>query len=301
MWVPDLVNAWMVAGVLLHLAGQLARGRAWCAVIRAAHEADITVRRRDVLRAWVAGAGVTGIVSARGGDVVRVLMMRQRLPKTTCATLAGTLAAEAVAETACGAVVVGWAATAGLLPAAGASGLLVAVGAVAVVSAVVAVFARRWERLRRVCSEAWQGLAALRRPAFYGRRVLPWELLGRGVRLASLTCFLLAFGLPVSIAAVALVMAAQAGGRLVPFGPAGTGVSLAILAMAFGTVTGETVPLDQLAAFVVGTSAVLTVVGLALSAALILQTLPLPALRRALAARHAEAGAASLTAPPRVA
>ena len=108
-WVPDLVNAWMVGGVLLHLAGQLARGRAWHAVIRAAHGADVTVRRRDVLRAWVAGAGVTGIVSARGGDVVRVLMLRQRLPGTTCATLAGTLAAETVAETACGAVVVGWA------------------------------------------------------------------------------------------------------------------------------------------------------------------------------------------------
>ena len=85
--------------------------------------------------------------------------------------------------------------------------------------------------------------------------MLPWEIAGRGVRLASLTCFLIAFGLPVSLAAVALVMAAQAGGRLVPFGPAGTGVGLAILAMAFGTVTGETVPLDQLAAFVVGTSA----------------------------------------------
>src|SRR4051812_36453118 len=108
----------MVAGVLLHLAGQLARGRAWHAVI---HAADIAARRRDVLRAWVAGAGVTGIVSARGGDVVRVLMLKRRLPGTTCATLAGTLAAETVAETACGAVVVGWAAAAGLMPAAGGS------------------------------------------------------------------------------------------------------------------------------------------------------------------------------------
>jgi hypothetical protein len=289
--VPDLVNAWMVGGVLLHLAGQLARGRAWHAVIRAAHGAEVTVRRRDVLRAWVAGAGVTGIVSARGGDVVRVLMLKQRLPGTTCATLAGTLAAETVAETACGAVVVGWAAGAGLMPAAGGTGLLAAAGAIAAAIAVAAACARRWKRLRRVRDDAWQGLAALRRPAFYGRRVLPWEVLGRTVRLASLTCFLLAFGLPVSLAAVALVMAAQAGGRLVPFGPAGTGVSLAIVAVAFGTVTGEAVALDRLAAFVVGTSAVLTAVGLSLSAALVLQALPVPALRRALAARHAEAGA----------
>ena len=251
----------------------------------------MTVRRRDVLRAWVAGAGVTGIVSARGGDVVRVLMMRRRLPATTCATLAGTLAAETVAETACGTVVVGWAAAAGLMPAAGGSGLLVAAAALVVIVVALIACTRRWERLRRLRDEAWQGLAALRRPGYYARCVLPWEIAGRGVRLASLTCFLIAFGLPVSLAAVALVMAAQAGGRLVPFGPAGTGVSLAILAMAFGTVTGETVPLDQLAAFVVGTSAVLTVVGLALSAALLLQAMPVSAWRRALAARHAEAAA----------
>jgi hypothetical protein len=289
--VSGLVNLWMVAGVLLHLAGQLARGRAWHAVVRAAHAADVAVRRRDVLQAWVAGAGVTGIVSARGGDVVRVLMLRRRLPGTTCATLAGTLAAETVAETACGTVVVGWAAAAGLMPAAGGSGLLVAAGAVTALVVVAVACTRRWERLRRLRHEAWQGLAALRRPGLYARSVLPWEVLGRAVRLASLTCFLVAFGLPVSLAAVALVMAAQAGGRLVPFGPAGTGVSLAILAVAFGTVTGEAVALDRLAAFVVGTSAVLTVVGLALSAALLLQALPVPALRRALAARHAEAGA----------
>jgi len=295
--VPDLVNVWMVAGVLLHLAGQLARGRAWHTVVRAAHGADVTVRRRDVLRAWVAGAGVTGIVSARGGDVVRVLMLRRRVEATTCATLAGTLAAEAVAEAACGTLVVGWAAGAGLMPAAGGSGLLAALGAVAAMVAIAWACTRRWERLRRVRDEAWQGLTALRRPSFYVRRVLPWELLGRTVRLGSLTCFLIAFGLPVSPAAVALVMAAQAGGRLVPFGPAGTGVSLAILAVTFGTVTGEAVSVEQLAAFVVGTSAILTVVGLALSAALVLQAMPVSALRRALAARHADAAPVTPVAP----
>ena len=295
--MPDLVNVWMVAGVLLHLAGQLARGRAWYAVVRAAHAVDVTVRRRDVLRAWVAGAGVTGIASARGGDVVRVLMLRRRLETTTCATLVGTLAAEAVAETACGTLVVGWAAGAGLMPAAGGSGLLAALGAVAAMVAIAWACTRRWERLRRVRDEAWQGLAALRRPRFYARSVLPWELLGRTVRLGSLTCFLIAFGLPVSPAAVALVMAAQAGGRLVPFGPAGTGVSLAILAVAFGTVTGEAVSAERLATFVVGTSAILTVVGLALSAALMLQAMPLSALRQALAARHADAAPVTPVTP----
>jgi hypothetical protein len=270
----------MVTGVLLHLLAQLARGRAWHAVVRVPHP---DARRRDVLRAWVAGAGVTGVVPGRGGDVVRVLMLRPRLAGATCATLAGTLAAEAVAETACGTVVVAWAIGNGLAPATGADELLPVLGAIAAVLAVAAVCAHRWERLRRVRAEAWQGLTAIRRPRAYVRDVLPWELVSRVVRLASLACFVAAFGLPLSPAAVALVMAAQAGGRLVPLAPAGAGVSVAILAAGFETVGGGPIGFGQIVAFVAGTSAVLTIVGLALSAVLVLQAVPAAALLERLA------------------
>jgi Lysylphosphatidylglycerol synthase TM region len=270
----------MVAGVLLHLLAQLARGRAWHAVVRVPHP---DVRCRDVLRAWVAGAGVTGVVPGRGGDVLRVLMLRPRLAGATCATVAGTLAAEAVAETACGTVVVVWAIGAGLAPAAGACDVLPVLGAVAAVIAVAAVCARRWERLRRLCSEAWQGMTAIRQPGAYVRHVLPWEVASRVVRLGSLACFLAAFDLPLSPAAVALVMAAQAGGRLVPLAPAGAGVSAAILAAGFGTVGGGPVAFGEIVAFVAGTSAVLTIVGLALSTVLVMQTVPAGALLERLA------------------
>jgi hypothetical protein len=268
----------MIVGVLAHLAGQLARGLAWHGALRAAHPAGTPIRRRDVLRAWVAGAGVTGVVSVRGGDVVRMLALRPRLPGTSCATLAGTLAAETLAETACGAIVIGWALTAGVLPAAGDAGTPVVAATVVVALLVLAVLGRRWAPLRRLRADAWQGLSALREPRVYVTRVLPWDLLSRAVRLLSLACFMAAFGLPLSVGGVALVMAAQASGRMA--GPAAAGVSVALLAASFGQVTGDHVSTERLVSFTVGSTGTLTVIGLALSAILAAQLLPAGTLRR---------------------
>ena len=69
-----------------------------------------------------------------------------------------------------------------------------------------------------------------------------------------------------------LVTFAQCSGRLVPFSPASVGASAAILAACFEPVTGTAVPAGQLAAFFVGTSTVLTVVGTVLSLAICLKS-----------------------------
>ena len=106
---------WLVAGVVLHLCSQLSRGRGWYAIVCAAHPSGDRPRRRDVLLTWVAGAGASGVLSARGGDALRVLLLRRRMT-TTCPTLVGTLAAETVAETALGALLTAWALTAGFIP-----------------------------------------------------------------------------------------------------------------------------------------------------------------------------------------
>src|SRR5687767_5086185 len=91
---------WLVLGVALHLANQVLRGRGWCALVRAAAGDDGTPRRRDAIAAWVAGAGAGGVVSARGGDAVRVLLLARRMPGAgTRALLTGTLVAEAAGET----------------------------------------------------------------------------------------------------------------------------------------------------------------------------------------------------------
>jgi uncharacterized membrane protein len=60
-------------------------------------------------------------------------------------------------------------------------------------------------------------------------------------------------------------MFAQCSGRLVPFSPASVGAGTAILAACFEPVTGTAVSAGHVAAFFVGTSTVLTVVGTVLA------------------------------------
>ena len=83
---------WLLLGVVLHLANQVMRGRGWCAIVRAASDADCGPRRRDAIAAWVAGAGAGGLVSARGGDALRVLLLKRRMPETGCPLLAASFA-----------------------------------------------------------------------------------------------------------------------------------------------------------------------------------------------------------------
>ena len=98
--VAGVAPGWLILGVALHLANQVARGRGWYAVVCKASAEDAAPRRRDVVAAWVAGAGAGGVVSARGGDAVRVLLLARRMPgeSGTRALLTGTLVAEAAGE-----------------------------------------------------------------------------------------------------------------------------------------------------------------------------------------------------------
>jgi hypothetical protein len=258
------MTGWLVLGVVLHLANQVARGRGWYAVVRAA-TGDPRLRRRDAIAAWVAGAAAGGVLSARGGDAVRILLLGRRVPG--CARLAGTIAAEGVGELLVGAALVAVALALGVAPAIGLPAPPVLAGAGLLIAAALCL-----NPVRRLARRAGEGCAVLRRPGAYARQVLPWQVASRACRLGALACFLAAFGLPATFAAVLLVVFAQTGGRVLPFGPASVGAGVAMLAASFGPVTGTSVPATQLAAFFVGTSALLTVVGLAIAIPICLKT-----------------------------
>jgi uncharacterized membrane protein YbhN (UPF0104 family) len=257
---------WLVLGVILHLANQVARGRGWCTLLRAASGEQ--VRRRDAVGAWVAGAGAGGLASARAGDAVRVLLLRRRVPD--CSMLAGTIVAESAGELLVGAALLAIAVSAGLGPEFGAPSLVWIVPALIGVALIALVVARS-PRLRGIARGVGRGCAPLKCPGAYARGVLPWQIASRACRLGALACFLAAFGLPATFAAVLLVTAAQSGGRLVPFAPASVGAGAAMLAATFAPVTGVAVPAADLAAFFVGTSVVLTIVGTALTVGISLQ------------------------------
>jgi uncharacterized membrane protein YbhN (UPF0104 family) len=266
--VAGVAPGWLVLGVALHLANQVARGRGWYAVVRTACGPETAPRRRDVLAAWVAGAGAGGIVSARGGDAVRILLLNRQMPGNK-AVLAGTLVAETAGESALGAALLALALAFGVGPSLGPStaSVLYALAAVLALTGAVLI-GRRHRRVRGFITRVACGCSPLRSPRRYARDVLGWQVLSRLLRFASLFCFLAAFHLPATFAAILLVTFAQCGGRLVPFSPAAVGAGTAILAACFEPVTGTAVPASQLAAFFVGTSTVLTVVGTVLALAI---------------------------------
>ena len=285
---------WLALGVALHLANQVLRGRGWCALVRAA-DGGAGPRRRDAIAAWVAGAGAGGLVSARGGDAVRVLLLRRRMPDAGCPMLAGTLVAEAAGECATGALLIAVALVVGVGPQLGLSTTtVVLVAAGLLLAAALLTVARRSARVRRVAADLGRGCALLREPRAYARHVLPWQLASRACRLAALACFLAAFGLPATPAAVLLVAFAQGGSRMLPFAPAAVGAGVAMLAASFGPVTGSAVSAERLAAFYIGSSTLLTVVGTALALAICLRDQTLANAGRSAVAAVAGAGRRAL-------
>jgi hypothetical protein len=112
----DAAFGWVALAVALHLANQVARGCGWCAAIRLALPDDARPRRRDVVAAWVAGAGIGGVLSARGGDVAWLVLLRRRLAGEGYPPLAGTLVAEGPARRSSGVCSLPWCSRPGSTP-----------------------------------------------------------------------------------------------------------------------------------------------------------------------------------------
>src|SRR3954451_8321356 len=157
--VAGVSPGWLALGVALHLANQVARGHGWYAVVRSS--AEQPPRKRDALAAWVAGAGAGGVVSARGGDAVRVLVLARRLPgQGNRAILTGTLVAETVGETLLGFALLAVALGSGGGRLAGPSPKLALYGTAALLGlAAIGLIGRRHPRVKAVGTRLRAGCA----------------------------------------------------------------------------------------------------------------------------------------------
>ena len=81
---------WLAAGVALHYAHQVVRIRGWWNILRAAYPQAESLRYRDVIAAYFAGSGLNAVVPARGGDVMKLYMVKQRIPRGRYSTLVAT-------------------------------------------------------------------------------------------------------------------------------------------------------------------------------------------------------------------
>lgn len=274
---------WLLAGVVLHVAHQAVRTRGWFNIIRAAYPDATELRARDVTLAYLAGAGLNGAVPARGGDLAKLYLIRRRAPRTRWSTLIATFVPETLFETAVGIALVAWALSQGFLPVPTAPSELpsvdvsllmshpfISAAAIAGGGTGAALLLRALRRRTRLLlARLRQGLAILERPRDYVYGVVTWQALGRVIRLGSLACFMAAFALPITVATVVLVMAAQGGGRIIPIGPVSAGLRIAMLAYGFVEVTGEAVDIAAITAFSFGVGAVLFVTGILIAIAIL--------------------------------
>jgi len=222
------------------------RARAYFNVLRAAYpDSDFQFRR--IWGAWVAAYGFNNVVPARGGDVVKLFLVRSSVPGSSYPAVASSFLVEAVFDLTIGIPVLIFAFTHGVFPKppdiatldsndiAWLTGdpqrLLFILTAIAVMSVVLVAFLSArvrlfWQRVR-------QGLTVLFDRDLYLREV--W-LVQFGGWLLRCTCFwfmLEAFGIGASVENVLLILACNAVAGAIPITPGGAGVLQALIVQVF--------------------------------------------------------------------
>jgi lysylphosphatidylglycerol synthase-like protein len=271
------VNPWLcVVGILLYILAQAVRPRGWHTIIRTAYPEATELKARHTTAAYLAGAGLNGIIPARGGDIVKLWLLHRRIPDARYPTLAATFVPETLFETLFGFGLVIWALSRGFLPVPTSSGELPHVDVTLVIehpflSAIVAlglaaagygIYRLLRARVADLAARLRQGVRILHEPKHFVLGVASWQALGRLIRLGSLAAFMEAFHLPVTTSTVVLVMAAQGGGRILPLAPASAGLRLAMLSYGFVETTGHAVDIAAITTFTFGVGALLMLAGL---------------------------------------
>jgi glycosyltransferase 2 family protein len=277
----------LAIALLLHLAKVAVRTIAWRNILQAAYP-EAQVRLRPVFGAYVAGVGVNSIVPGRGGDLVKLYLVRQRLPETTYTTLASTLFTETLVDIVLATTIFLWALTQGVLPS---LNVLPSVPAfdwgwllrnerwTAVFAALltVAVIWLWWWASRHIDdfkNRIARGVAILRDRPRYLREVASWQLLSWVFRIAALYWFLKAFHVTATVHNALLAQVVDSLATLLPFSPGGAGTKQGLLVY---VLKGEA-PTSTLLAFSVGMHVAITIFNVAVGAAaifLMLRTLRL--------------------------
>src|SRR3954452_11180788 len=240
----------LIAGVGLSVLGGIVRVRAWHAAM-----ADVapTVRYRDVVMSHLGGAGFNGIVPAHGGDAVKLALVKRRAPDARFGRLLGSLAPPAAVEALLTALLLAWALGTGVLgtPSPGQIPLPLVGAAAAVAAGALWLLARKAPRLLK---DVRSGMTALRKPGALARRIVPWVVVARSIRLVALACFMTAVGLPVTLAGVLLFMAVVGG--VGSTGPASAPVRMAVLSASLPAAIGVHSVSMQTAATLIGATQV---------------------------------------------
>lgn len=243
-WVPLLL------AVACHLGRIVARSRAWRNVIAAAYP-EARVEWRQVFGAYCAGIGANALLPGRGGDLLRLYIVKHRVEGSTYPTLASTLIADGVFDFIAASLLILWALSSGILPGSDVlpvlpgsdwlwvfhnpkqslviAGFFFALGLV-----VVGLY---FPRITAFWDRVGQGLAILRTPRRYLRQVALWDAVDWLLRLAAIFFFLRAFELPATLFNTLVYQVAASLGTALPLTPGGIGTEQALLVYLFSDVS----------------------------------------------------------------
>jgi len=232
--------------LLLHVVKVALRTFAWRNILAAAYP-DRRVRWSGVFGAYVAGVGINSIAPARGGDLVKLFLVKRRIPDSSYATLAPTLIVETVFDFVVASILLIWAAAIGVLPSGQVIRRLPSVDwswffrhpnaslaiAGVVVAAVFLLLLVARQRVDEFRARVAQGFAILQdRPRFV-RQVVLWQAVSWLFRIASVYWFLRAFHVDATLHNALLVQVVDSLSTLIPFTPGGAGTKQGLIVYVF--------------------------------------------------------------------
>jgi uncharacterized membrane protein YbhN (UPF0104 family) len=291
----------LALALALHFGKVAVRTIAWRNILRAAYP-ETKVPLPPVFGAYVAGVGVNSIVPGRGGDLVKLYLVRHKVPGTTYTTLTSTLFTETLVDLVLATVIFIWALTQGVLPSLNVlpnlpsfdwGWLLRHARLTATVVALLTLGALwfAWWASRHIegfKQRVGAGFAILQDRPRYMREVASWQLLSWVLRIASLYFFLRAFHVRATVHNALLAQTVDSLATLLPFSPGGAGTKQGLLVYVLRGQASS----SELLAFSVGTNIAIVIFNVAIAAVavfLMLRTLRLgEIIGRAKAARKSE-------------
>jgi uncharacterized membrane protein YbhN (UPF0104 family) len=275
-----------VLALVLHVTNHLLRSFAWRGVIAAAYpERDVPYLR--VLTGYAAGVALNAVAPARGGDAVKVGLVRAAVPGSSVATLAATMSVLVALDVVISALLLVAVGLTGAVPLdlADALGRVTTaaplVAGVALAVGIATYLARK--RLSVLADRLRQGGAVLRTPVRYARTVAAPQFAAWCCRVGVVLCLLAAFGLPATVPLAALVMIVGGASTAVPLTPGGAGTQQVLLAVALSQTASATAVVSFSIAMQASVTLVNALLGMAAAMAVCRTLRPVRAVRAALA------------------
>ena len=291
----------LAIALALHFAKVAVRTVAWRNIIQAAYP-KTNVPLGPVFGAYVAGVGVNSIVPGRGGDLVKLYLVRHKVAGTTYTTLASTLFTETLVDLVLAGAIFIWALTQGVLPGHNVLpnlpsfdwGWLLRNGRLTATAVALLTLAALWfawwasRHIEGFKQRVGAGFAILHDRRRFAREVVSWQVLSWVLRIASLFFFLRAFHVTATVHNALLAQTVDSLATLLPFSPGGAGTKQGLLVYVLRGQASS----SELLAFSVGTNIAIVVFNVAVAAIavfLMLRTLRLgEIIGRAKAARKSE-------------